>query len=1092
LEKVLQSFETMIAHGQKFAASCKTVGTSLKGLSENFTLCSSIPESYEKLGEMMAEVQRYYETLFARTRENVIDGIQEFISSELKTLKEAKKSFEKNSESLEMALSRNAQVPRGKQQEADDALAVLQTTTTAFTKSALIYTMQVNEVQLKKGFMVQDSVLGFVQGLFSFFAQGNDLCNVYDSVKRQMTEDSSHLSTLCTQRLQEMRDQYTVIKAVELDSSQSLMDRPQSPVEGSPQAIEFRGYMFKRGKNAFKTWNRRYFMLKDCQLTYVKKATDMPTVVAADVRLCAVKEADETERRNCFSLVMPDKSVYLQADTLETCLQWRNHINAAIEAAIKETRSEKCNVERNGREEEKKELPFSVFPGNNKCADCGVSSPTWASINHGVTLCIECSGIHRGLGVHVSKVRSIKLDDWEESVSEVMLALGNRTTNGIMEFQIPPHITKPSRHSSRKERTEFIRLKYVEHLFVHPHKSRSPSAVPAPHTPTPYDQTSGESDCEVEQREPTPTPSISSVTSVPANFHFPSHSRSRSQTLDMHSRPKLDMHSLKKSVVKYAKKKNPFRHKPQEQSNHVVESDEDDTFSNSVSGLSCEQEGSSSSGKTSSRRSLKSWGLTASLSSLRISNFSHKSKSHLQGPPTPELPRGPPPDPPPKPPRTKKRIKAMEKDPLNDEETSEPLLASHDSSMDFEFKDFLEEFDRRLGDRSVSVGDLTRMNQSSLETSTPDVIKVKKKASSTHVVRTGSFPSSPKTAISTRGSKSVSSSPVCIKKTGTAPILSDLLSKTSPPLYRISVTSSTPPSVERTKGPLKATPDSSPQLRGGVSHHGGIRAARKLSDIDSDSSSSHEDLAHISVEESDDLGRISVGDVSIGELSTDGHPKPNGIHDNSPNSKQVETSDSFVKEVIGSPTHSEISNEDRPLPDEPVTMPYDASPDLHLYNCAGRGDIPGMMCALAHGANINFINEDEESRNPLIQTIYSGSVSAAEFLFLNGVRPNIRDCHGRGILHHCVLTSSSQHLILFLKKGAADFLHSIDVDGKSAVDLAEDRENGDLVTLLRLEKFKDDTRGEDDGQSSLLAETFHAVAQDITKKHRQSECTVPE
>ena len=480
----------------------------------------------------------------------------------------------------------------------------------------------------------------------------------------------------------------------------------------------------------------------------------------------------------------------------------------------------------------------------------------------------------------------------------------------------------------RKERTEFIRLKYVEHLFVHPHKSRSPSAVPAPHTPTPYDQTSGESDCEVEQREPTPTPSISSVTSVPANFHFPSHSRSRSQTLDMHSRPKLDMHSLKKSVVKYAKKKNPFRHKPQEQSNHVVESDEDDTFSNSVSGLSCEQEGSSSSGKTSSRRSLKSWGLTASLSSLRISNFSHKSKSHLQGPPTPELPRGPPPDPPPKPPRTKKRIKAMEKDPLNDEETSEPLLASHDSSMDFEFKDFLEEFDRRLGDRSVSVGDLTRMNQSSLETSTPDVIKVKKKASSTHVVRTGSFPSSPKTAISTRGSKSVSSSPVCIKKTGTAPILSDLLSKTSPPLYRISVTSSTPPSVERTKGPLKATPDSSPQLRGGVSHHGGIRAARKLSDIDSDSSSSHEDLAHISVEESDDLGRISVGDVSIGELSTDGHPKPNGIHDNSPNSKQVETSDSFVKEVIGSPTHSEISNEDRPLPDEPVTMPYDASPDL--------------------------------------------------------------------------------------------------------------------------------------------------------------------
>ena len=69
-------------------------------------------------------------------------------------------------------------------------------------------------------------------------------------------------------------------------------------------------------------------MLKDFQLTYLKKATvspctsggmisrvpysycplqDEPTVVAADVRLCTVKEAEETERRNCFSLVMPDK-----------------------------------------------------------------------------------------------------------------------------------------------------------------------------------------------------------------------------------------------------------------------------------------------------------------------------------------------------------------------------------------------------------------------------------------------------------------------------------------------------------------------------------------------------------------------------------------------------------------------------------------------------------------------------------------------------------------------------------------------------------------------------------------------------------------
>ena len=49
-------------------------------------------------------------------------------------------------------------------------------------------------------------------------------------------------------------------------------------------------------------------------------------------------------------------------------------------------------------------------------ADCGASSPDWASLNLGVLLCIECAGVHRQLGVHMSKVRSCTLDVkvWEE------------------------------------------------------------------------------------------------------------------------------------------------------------------------------------------------------------------------------------------------------------------------------------------------------------------------------------------------------------------------------------------------------------------------------------------------------------------------------------------------------------------------------------------------------------------------------------------------------------------------------------------------------------------------------------------------------
>ena len=75
--------------------------------------------------------------------------------------------------------------------------------------------------------------------------------------------------------------------------------------------------------------------------------------------------------------------------------------------------------------------------------------PSWASINLGVLLCIECSGIHRSLGVHISKVRSVTLDAWESEVLRVMMKLGNRIANSILEYDIPEGTVKPVASSTR-------------------------------------------------------------------------------------------------------------------------------------------------------------------------------------------------------------------------------------------------------------------------------------------------------------------------------------------------------------------------------------------------------------------------------------------------------------------------------------------------------------------------------------------------------------------------------------------------------------------------------------------------------------------
>ena len=68
-------------------------------------------------------------------------------------------------------------------------------------------------------------------------------------------------------------------------------------------------------------------------------------------------------------------------------------------------------------------------PGNKFCADCGMPSPTWASLNLGILICIECSGIHRNLGAHISRVRSVELDEWSSEHKAMLQAIGNDAFN---------------------------------------------------------------------------------------------------------------------------------------------------------------------------------------------------------------------------------------------------------------------------------------------------------------------------------------------------------------------------------------------------------------------------------------------------------------------------------------------------------------------------------------------------------------------------------------------------------------------------------------------------------------------------------------
>lgn len=109
---------------------------------------------------------------------------------------------------------------------------------------------------------------------------------------------------------------------------------------------------------------------------------------------------------------------------------------------------------------------FLKIPGNSQCCDCRHPEPRWASINLGITLCIACSGVHRSLGVHHSKVRSLTLDAWEPEIVKVMMELGNEIVNRVYEAQVDETIVRATENCDGTIRENWIKAKYVEKRFV--------------------------------------------------------------------------------------------------------------------------------------------------------------------------------------------------------------------------------------------------------------------------------------------------------------------------------------------------------------------------------------------------------------------------------------------------------------------------------------------------------------------------------------------------------------------------------------------------------------------------------------------------
>ena len=383
-------------------------------------------------------------------------------------------------------------------QQEDDArkeLATVATTRRQFELLRFDHTHLLNELLTERRLELIEMVCASFLAFITFFHDG---CYVADAVKVQVDSINLHLqwkrplyvidtAVIKAQRKKMETHMASLTQAITFHVTDAIPNAPSPPPILPPSAeaatvvmrrgkavrLEKAGYLRKQSSSLKKDWKRRWFVLQQGQLFYVRSFADLDPVHVVNVLICTVRASAKAELDLCFDLISPNKRVYtLQADTEQDMKDWMSVFQDCVESMLTSSSSLLTSSEKSLTSKELAKMTdarevhmASLRKLNPTCADCDALAPDWASINLGVLVCIDCSGIHRSLGVHISKVRSITLDSWSAELLDLMLAIGNAKYNELYEGSVPHHF-KPTPHASREEREEFINLKYGKRAFL--------------------------------------------------------------------------------------------------------------------------------------------------------------------------------------------------------------------------------------------------------------------------------------------------------------------------------------------------------------------------------------------------------------------------------------------------------------------------------------------------------------------------------------------------------------------------------------------------------------------------------------------------
>lgn len=258
--------------------------------------------------------------------------------------------------------------------------------------------------------------------------------------------------------------------------------------------IKISGYLFKLSTKG--QWLKRFFFVKNGALYYsqtefnlnpIETSSSISAVLVANLIISTVKES---ERDLQFDIISPGSrgsgngggTYCLKAENFKNYKKWVLVIRTEIATHLSN------NTTPSAKTSSMLNLPASVvhsmngfassdyffnpskknltqiYANNKYCCDCGSSNSKheWTSINFFSNLCIECSGVHRSMGTHISKIRSLSLDKWNQNLLDLILYFTNDKVNRIMEEKFD----STSKFTDDFNVIEFINNKYNNKLYL--------------------------------------------------------------------------------------------------------------------------------------------------------------------------------------------------------------------------------------------------------------------------------------------------------------------------------------------------------------------------------------------------------------------------------------------------------------------------------------------------------------------------------------------------------------------------------------------------------------------------------------------------